>query len=268
MGFCSGPSADQYSTALPWSLDQRLVPLAVWVRYQVRLKNEISISSFQSSRESKTRCTLHSKYAILTHVKMEIDNLWEDPERDCSLAVCWTSPPFFSRPSSPGSGAPSSPACAASAAGGLWSPIWPRHVFSLASAELGLLQQRIGELKTQSSSGGRIHRRTWPGRPVLHEWGRKTFFVMHIYFARDAGQPWRASAHFYNDSTCKPDNNDASTSFGVNAPVDLDLDVLTSDSLSSLWSSSDFLNESCLRIHSKLQFSLLNLFLPLNIPFF
>ncbi len=41
MGFKSGEFAGQSSTVTPWSLNQLLVPLAVWA---VLLENEISIS--------------------------------------------------------------------------------------------------------------------------------------------------------------------------------------------------------------------------------
>ncbi len=44
MGFRSGEFAGQSSTVTPWSLNQLLVPLAVFVRCQVLLENEISIS--------------------------------------------------------------------------------------------------------------------------------------------------------------------------------------------------------------------------------
>ncbi len=46
MGFRSGEFAGQSSTVTPWSLNQLLVPLAVWAggRCQVLLENEISIS--------------------------------------------------------------------------------------------------------------------------------------------------------------------------------------------------------------------------------
>ncbi len=44
MGFRSGEFAGQSSTVTPWSLNQLLVPLAVWGRCQVLLENEISVS--------------------------------------------------------------------------------------------------------------------------------------------------------------------------------------------------------------------------------
>ncbi len=43
MGFRSGEFVGQSSTVTPWSLNQLLVPLAVWAG-QVLLENEISIS--------------------------------------------------------------------------------------------------------------------------------------------------------------------------------------------------------------------------------
>ncbi len=44
MGFRSGEFAGQSSTVTPWSLNQLLVPLAVWAGANVLLENEISIS--------------------------------------------------------------------------------------------------------------------------------------------------------------------------------------------------------------------------------
>ncbi len=50
MGFRSGEFAGQSSTVTPWSLNQLLVPLAVWAGCQVLLENEISISMYLVSR--------------------------------------------------------------------------------------------------------------------------------------------------------------------------------------------------------------------------
>ncbi len=47
MGFRSGEFAGQSSTVTPWSLNQLLVPLAVWGRCQVLLENEISHKACQ-----------------------------------------------------------------------------------------------------------------------------------------------------------------------------------------------------------------------------
>ncbi len=44
MGFRSGEFAGQSSTVTPWSLNQLLVPLALWAGAKVLLENEISIS--------------------------------------------------------------------------------------------------------------------------------------------------------------------------------------------------------------------------------
>ncbi len=44
MGFRSGEFAGQSSTVTPWSLNQLLVPLAVWAGAKFLLENEISIS--------------------------------------------------------------------------------------------------------------------------------------------------------------------------------------------------------------------------------
>ncbi len=44
MGFRSGEFAGQSSTVTPWSLNQLLVPLAVWAGAKVLLEKEISIS--------------------------------------------------------------------------------------------------------------------------------------------------------------------------------------------------------------------------------
>ncbi len=52
MGFRSGKFAGQSSTPTPWSLNQLLVPLAVWAGAKVLLENEISISiKFVSRRK-------------------------------------------------------------------------------------------------------------------------------------------------------------------------------------------------------------------------
>ncbi len=44
MGFRSGEFAGKLSTVTPWSLNQLLVPLAVWAGAKSCWKNEISIS--------------------------------------------------------------------------------------------------------------------------------------------------------------------------------------------------------------------------------
>ncbi len=50
MGFRSGEFAGQSSTVTPWSLNQLLVPLAVWAGAKSEMKNEISISIKHVSR--------------------------------------------------------------------------------------------------------------------------------------------------------------------------------------------------------------------------